>query len=270
MITLERYSPSIEREWNTFVSASRNATFLHDRRYMDYHADRFADYSLVARDARGVMLALLPACRRGDVLTSHAGLTYGGWLMPERRCAALDMLEIWDAMTAFLRADGVATLIYNPTPHIYHRRPAEEDIYALMRAGGQVHTCLVSSVIDLDDPIPTDRGARRHVTRVMNDPGVTLGESTAWEEYYAMLCRLLDERYHARPVHTLDELLLLRSRFERNIRLYTATDSATGEMLAGTVLYVTDRVAHCQYIAASPRGKDLSVMPALFQYIINE
>lgn len=270
MIIVERYTPAMEREWNDFVSTSRNATFLHDRRYMDYHADRFADYSLVARDAHGVLLAVLPACRAGVVVTSHAGLTYGGWLMPERRCDALDMLEIWDAMTDLLRAAGVSTLIYKPVPHIYHRRPAEEDIYAMARAGGQLDSCLVSSVIDLDDPIPTDRGARRHVNRVMNDPGVTLGESTSWEDFYGVLSRLLAERYDARPVHTLDELMLLRNRFERHIRLYAATDTATGEMLAGTVLYVTDRVARCQYIAASPRGKDLSVMPALFQYVINE
>ena len=38
-----RYDPSMAPRWNEFVANSANATFLHDRRYMDYHADRFMD-----------------------------------------------------------------------------------------------------------------------------------------------------------------------------------------------------------------------------------
>ena len=29
--------------WNTLVAQSKNGTFLFDRRFMDYHADRFRD-----------------------------------------------------------------------------------------------------------------------------------------------------------------------------------------------------------------------------------
>ena len=48
--TVERYAPSMAAEWDDFVSRARNATFLFRRGYMDYHADRFNDFSLVARD----------------------------------------------------------------------------------------------------------------------------------------------------------------------------------------------------------------------------
>ena len=44
------------REWDAFVGASKNGTFLLTRPYMDYHADRFTDHSLIARGDDGRIL----------------------------------------------------------------------------------------------------------------------------------------------------------------------------------------------------------------------
>ena len=44
---IRRYTPSLADEWNAFVAQSKNGTVLFDRRYMDYHADRFSDCSLL-------------------------------------------------------------------------------------------------------------------------------------------------------------------------------------------------------------------------------
>lgn len=43
LMTIEPYSPAQRDEWNRLVRDSRNATFLLDRDYMDYHSDRFPD-----------------------------------------------------------------------------------------------------------------------------------------------------------------------------------------------------------------------------------
>ena len=52
VITIQRYIPDREDEWNRFVSASKNGTFLFDRRFMDYHRDRFSDHSLLVYRGR--------------------------------------------------------------------------------------------------------------------------------------------------------------------------------------------------------------------------
>ena len=70
-------------EWNSFVARARNATFLFDRRYMDYHADRFTDHSIVFR-RKGHLAALLPLNIDGDTVWSHQGLTYGGLLIDNK------------------------------------------------------------------------------------------------------------------------------------------------------------------------------------------
>jgi hypothetical protein len=72
-----RYSPEHASDWDAFVDNSRNGTFLFRRGYMDYHADRFADHSLMAVSS-GKLMAVLPANEAEGTLWSHQGLTYGG------------------------------------------------------------------------------------------------------------------------------------------------------------------------------------------------
>jgi hypothetical protein len=59
-VHVEQYTADREEEWNDFVRDSKNGTFLFDRRYVEYHGDRFADFSLLVRDDRGRLIALLP------------------------------------------------------------------------------------------------------------------------------------------------------------------------------------------------------------------
>ncbi len=54
VLSVERYTASRKREWDAFVSAAKNATFLFSRDYMDYHSDRFADHSLMIFNGHGV------------------------------------------------------------------------------------------------------------------------------------------------------------------------------------------------------------------------
>ena len=144
MISIQRYTPEHKRLWDEFVAKSKNATFLHFRDYMDYHADRFTDHSLMAFDAKGNVLALLPANIDGDTLHSHQGLTYGGWLTPIKHFNASTMLELFDATIQTLKKNGIRMLVYKAIPYIYHRYPADEDLYALFRHGAQQTECDIS------------------------------------------------------------------------------------------------------------------------------
>lgn len=265
-MTIERYTPQLIREWDDAVKASRNGTFLHLRGYMDYHADRFDDFSLVARDGKGRIVAVLPAARRGDELASHPGLTYGGWLLTPRADAEA-MLEIWSQMTEFLKCEGFKNLIYKPSPHIYHKYPAEEDLYAMFRHGGGLESTLISSVLPYDNPLPFDMASRQSV-RKAEKAGIVVGKSDDFEGFWHVLEALLSERYDTRPVHTIDEIRLLHSRFLDNITLYTA--AYEGEIVAGVVIYATDTVAHSQYTATTANGREMRALPLLYSHIIDQ
>ena len=47
MIIVKRYSDENVDLWNGFNAKSKNSMFMFDRNYMDYHRDRFKDYSLL-------------------------------------------------------------------------------------------------------------------------------------------------------------------------------------------------------------------------------
>ena len=252
--------------WDEFARMSRNGTMLHQRGYMDYHSDRFKDCSLVALH-EGRLCALLPACIEGDTLWSHRGLTYGGWLVPLKHFDATVMVEVMDAACQWMTDNSIKRLVYKPVPHIYHRYPCEEDLYALFRHQAKLIETNISTTIDLTCPLPLDRG-NKSGANAARKAGIQVGPSEDWEGYWRLLSSLLDERYGTRPVHTLDEMRLLHGRFPDGIRLYAAT--LDGEMLAGVVMYLSQPVAHCQYIGASPQGKDSKALTLLFDYLIGE
>ena len=125
----------------------------------------------------------------------------------------------------------------------------------------------ISTTIDLTCPLPLDRG-NKSGANAARKAGIRVGESDDWEGYWQLLSSLLDERYDTRPVHSIQEIRLLQGRFPNNIRLYTATLGT--ELLAGVVLYLSMPVAHCQYIGATPLGKESKALTLLFEHLINE
>ena len=45
MVTIVRYSQISKNLWDQFVDESKNGTFMLKRDYIEYHSDRFEDYS---------------------------------------------------------------------------------------------------------------------------------------------------------------------------------------------------------------------------------
>ncbi|MCF5965737.1 GNAT family N-acetyltransferase, partial [Xanthomonas perforans] len=122
--------------WDALVASSRNGNLLHRRDYMDYHAERFVDASLLVQ--RGdTVVAVLPANLQGSCVSSHAGLTYAG-LLSSMALRAGATLQVFEQIAAHYRALGVREVIYKPVPHIFHAYPAEEELYALHRLGAQL------------------------------------------------------------------------------------------------------------------------------------
>lgn len=264
---IERYRPERAREWNDFVARSRNGTFLFDRGYMDYHADRFADCSWMAFKGRR-LLAVLPADITPEgVLRSHGGLTYGGWVTAMAHIDAEDMLDIFSAALIEWRAAGIRQLDYKPVPYIYSRKPSQDDLYALFRLGAVQTECAVSSTIDLSEPVEFNQQMRRHLARAVRLP-VEVKETDDVTAVMAMLAECLRERHDTSPVHTAAEMRLLKDRFPDNIRMFATY--LEGEPQAAVCVYDTGVAAHAQYIATTPEGRRLNLLTPLFSHLVKE
>jgi len=259
------YEPSRLADWEKVVDSARNATFLHRRNFMDYHADRFADVSLIVCDDAGKVLAALPASRDGETVTSHAGLTYGGLLMPPDLSQA-ECLRAFEAICAHLRTVDVKRFVYKPVPHVFHRSPAEEDLYAVHRLGGVLVRRDVSTAVKLDCRIPYSTNRKRNIKKARSG-GLQLCEGSDYENFHILLSAAL-ERHGAKPVHSLSELRLLSGRFPQNIRLFEARNSSS--LLAGVVVFDFGHAAHTQYLATSEAGGEVGALDLLIDYLLGE
>lgn len=263
---IRRYRREDKELWNSFVSKARNATFLFDRNYMDYHADRFDDNSFMFYH-KGKLKAVLPANVAGDTLYSHQGLTYGGLLL-DKKATVEDVLECFDSLNSWLRENGIFKVVYKALPWIYQQYPSEEDLYALTwKCKAQLISRDISSSIVIDNKLKFAESRKSGIRKALS-LNIEVGESNDVDGFWHVLEDNLGNRYNAKPVHTANEMKLLMSRFPNNIKLYVA--KMNGEIVGGTLIYVTPQVVHTQYISASVEGKKHGALDLLFDYIINK
>lgn len=263
---IRRYRREDKELWNSFVSKARNVTFLFDRNYMDYHADRFDDNSFMFYH-KGKLKAVLPANVAGDTLYSHQGLTYGGLLL-DKKATVEDVLECFDSLNSWLRENGISKVVYKALPWIYQQYPSQEDLYALTwKCKAQLISRDIASTIVVDNKLKFAESRKSGIRKALS-LNIEVGESNDVDGFWHVLEDNLGNRYNAKPVHTASEMKLLMSRFPNNIKLYVA--KMNGEIVGGTLIYVTPQVVHTQYISASVEGKKHGALDLLFDYIINK
>lgn len=262
MLAVRPYVAADASDWDALVEHSRNGNLLHRRGYMDYHAERFIDASLMI-ERHGAVAAVFPASRLDDVVTSHGGLTYAG-LISSHAMRAESTLAVFEQMAGWYRAQGVQRIVYKAVPHVFHAYPAEEDLYALQRIGARVVRRDLSSVIALQEPFRFTEPRRRAV-RKAGRAGIDLHVGANPAAFHALLSEVL-RKHHAAPTHSLAELRLLQARFPRQIVLHEARKE--GVLLAGALVYDFGRVVHTQYLAASEEGRQLDALSFLLAALI--
>ncbi len=267
MFEIRQYCDDDKGAWNDFVRLSKQGTFLFDRAYMDYHRERFRDKSLMFfKDKK--LYAVLPANVVDDTLWSHQGLTYGG-LLTNGHATAADVCALFEELMPFLGNAGIKRMIYKPMPWIYQRLPAEEDLYALFnRCHARLFVRNVSSVIMRDNVLKWRRIRQFGANKAAKEGVCVSVDNAAFEEFWPVLQDNLYSTYHAKPVHSLEEMQRLYDAFPENIRLYVAR--LGNKVIGGVLLYITQQVAHSQYISATEEGKKLHAIDAIFSKILME
>lgn len=258
MISIVRYTEAYKEQWNRFNASCKNSLFMFDRGFMDYHKDRFADHSLLFFED-GELIAILPMSEKAGILTSHGGLTYGGFLTGVSM-KQHTMNDCFTALMAYAGEAGFEKIVYKTVPHIYHTQPAEEDRYALFLHNAWVVKVEASTVVDLREPLKMPKGRKAQVSRARRE-GVVIRELTEpadFERFIALENQVLTQRHGTKAVHTGGELTLLHSRFPEQIRLVGALLGE--ELIAGTLLFVYGQTVHTQYMAANETARQIGAL----------
>jgi hypothetical protein len=190
------FQREIASAWDDLVGDAPMGTFLHTRRFLAYHGDRFVDHSwLIYQDDRlvGVLPAAVdPADARRVV--SHPGATFGG-IVHSGRLVGDRMIDALAATRRLYAEHGFSSFRYKAVPWIYHTTPSEDDRYALFRAGASPVRVDLSCSIDLADRRGLSTRRRRGL-RKATAAGVEVSDSF---EHVAALWRILVENLDARP-----------------------------------------------------------------------
>jgi len=260
------YQPQDFSLWNTFISVAKNATFLFHRNFMDYHSDRFEDYSLMVLDGEKVV-AVLPANRVGDTVYSHQGLSYGGVLVSDA-IRIKDYVILVNELMCFLHTKMVYNLKITNLPKIYHKTIADEMDYVAFLMKAEIFRTDVYLVIDLQKEYEPNRN-RKRALKIASKLGIEIKEKSNYADFWnQILIPNLKERFNVNPVHSCSEIEKLAVLFPDNIKLFNAYQGS--ELKAGVVLFLTETVAHFQYSSGGNDRTDTAALDILFDFVIKK
>lgn len=263
MVKALKYNAKMSQEWDDFMQKAKSPSLLHLRGYMDYHADRFNDASLVFTDEYDHIVALLPACRSCEdkhIIVSHEGLTYGGYIFAPLVHTKTIEEVIYASLAYYKNECGATEVIIKPIPYIYCTQANDEQLYIIHRLEGELTKRSLSQAINMASPLHWSELRRRNLVKAHKKAlRFAIGESEQeWRDFHNLLTDVLREHHDTQPVHNADELWLLHTRFPDRIILCTAYDEQ--KLVAGTIIYLSPTVAHTQYLAASHEGRQCGAL----------
>jgi len=263
-ISIKKYQPADHKVWNEFVRKSKNGVFIFEREFMEYHAHRFKDHSVMIFEG-GSLKSVMAANEENGSIISHGGLSYGGLLLEEEAHLA-DVLTLFYHVLKYFSDNGFPGLTYKCAPSYLARVPSFEDLYALFLVNATLVRRDMSAVCSPGHAL-SFRDTRRQTVRKAAGRGVKVVLAQDPSQFWEILESNLLERHGVRPVHTLDEIRLLMKCFPEQIHCYEAIGE---KLVGGTVIFETTTTAHAQYIASTPDGKSTGALDLLFHVLITE
>lgn len=264
--SIKKYDQKDYTIWNNYIDGAKNATFLFHRDFMEYHNDRFDDFSLLIYDKQK-LIAVLPANKEANCVNSHQGLTYGS-LVYHDQTKLSSVIEIFKSVLFYLYENNIQKFKFKTLPSIYNLKPAEEILYCLFLAEAKLIRRDSLSVIDLSIQNSVSQIRKRNFRKGVSNQLIIKEENNFDSFWNEILIPNLEKKHNAKPVHTLEEISLLKSSFPQNIHQFNVYYQ--DKIVAGTIIFETQTVAHCQYISKFEKQVNLGSLDFLFQYLIQE
>lgn len=262
---IQIYKAEFYSTWNNFVAHAKNATFLFHRDFMEYHQDRFEDYSLLIFDEKNHLKAILPANKVENTLYSHQGLTYGGLVLNQKK-RIQEVIEIVHSVLKFLNENGVSSLQMKQLPTIYHESPSDEMEYLSFILNAKLERRDSLSVINLETNFSYSKDRKNGIKRGFKNKLLVKEEMNFELFWNEILIPNLVQKHQTKPVHSLEEITFLKSKFPNNIRQFNVYKE--GKIIAGTTIFESDFVAHSQYISADDSKNITGSLDFLHNHLI--
>ena len=250
--------------WNAFIDKAKNATFLFHRNFMEYHKDRFEDFSLIVEN-NSKLVAVLPANVLGNEVFSHQGLTYGG-LVYDEKLDTENVRLVWNEILNFLKTEHKTNLIYKAVLSFYTQKSADEMPYFLFQNKANFFRKDLNLAIDFTKNWSVSKSKMKHFRRI-SKMDLEIRQDQNFEAFWnQVLIPRLAEKHQAKPVHSLAEIEKLATDFPENILQYNVYFE--DEIIAGITLFHFKNGVKSQYGATTVLGEKYRALDFLFITLI--
>ena len=248
-ITIHKYKPENNEEWDNFVEHSNNGTMFHKQVFFDYHHQgKFDFYHLLIRKGEK-LIAVLPGglTDNGKSFWSPVGASYGSFVTEDIHFATA--LEIVDAFLEFCEKKGLRDVYLIPAPLVYSKNFNQHIEYAMLYRKFDFELHYISHVIDLKRGKKFleyfDKTARKSIRKILREKDIEIRESNDYESFSEILVEN-KARHNIKPTHSLEDMLKLKDLMPESLRLNMVYYQ--GKPIAGSLLFMpNNKVVLCFY-----------------------
>jgi len=231
---------------------------------MSYHSDRFEDYSLMIYDDKK-LIAVLPANRVEAKVHSHQGLTYGG-LIYAKALKTTTYIACFKAILKYLEAQGITHLHLKALPHIFLNNAEHDPLdYICFKLGIKPTRLDLHATINMNYKMYSN--SRKEGVKRAQKHQLIVKESDTFDDFWTqILIPNLREKHQIKPVHTLEEITHLKTKFPNHIRQFNVYHNT--DIVAGVTIFEMKHIAHCQYISSNNERSTLGSLDLLHHHLI--
>ncbi|HKX86066.1 MAG TPA: hypothetical protein VJL37_05305 [Flavobacterium sp.] len=265
--SVRKYQPTDYTVWNQFVSEAKNGTFLFHRDFMEYHNDRFEDFSMLVFDQKNNLTAIIPANVSSNEVISHQGLTYGGFVLT-KNIGGTNFTKVFQSVLTFLQSIGIASFTIKMQPPLYSEIGNGGLDFCLFQKGINAYRKDMALLIDYSHQHRFHKSKEKHWKK-FDDLHLEIREESSLKVFWEkVLVPRLSEKHQSSPVHTLEEIEKLKALFPYSIRQFSIYKEET--ILAGITIFEFSNGVKSQYGATTQEGEENRALDFLFMHLIEK
>lgn len=266
-IEVKRYSQPDQSVWDIFVDNADNGFFFFKRAFMEYHADRFTDFSLLIY-FNNHLVSLFPANLKGNQIHSHQGLSYGGLIYVHD--LPLDTIsDIHNSIQDYFHQLGISSITVSPAPPQYSESRKNRYNDLLKNKSVKTEHSKPISIVDKDCvKLPTRRRLRIPQS---HEEKYRIIQVHDFKQVWPMIAECYINQHGFQPVHSTEEMLYLKSCFPDNIIANAIQENSPNAPTIATLITLEDKnIVKFQYIGYTKEARNFNVIDFLYYKVIQK
>lgn len=280
-LSIEKFNIENDKKWDDFImKESINGTFLHTRRFLNYHKDKFHDHSLLIKKNTSIV-AVIPACEilEGNkrIFYSHKGSTFGGIVINSIYNNISHVDNIISILEQYLKEQEFDIIILKNTSEIFCKDNTHLLEYFYFKYDYSNYSELnlyidlknYDSIADIKNKFSTSKRRDLKYSLKYNLQFKALKTDQEINDFYKLLVSSLIN-HNTKPVHSHEELLDFKnSRLSDIVEFYGIYYK--DKLISGSMVFnFNNTVFHTQYLASDPVYSNYYPMNFLNYNLIKE